>query len=127
MSAGDRNGLAGLSAAMTAGNTQTGINTGFGVGAADWLANEMVKDVTYSVITDVRVSVRVKGKVTQKTSANLSQGKETNTKQVYEQTTNWLRHTTRIASVADKVNLKFKEAKPVLVQQVSDQIAGIFE
>ena len=102
-------GLAGLSAMMATGNVQTGISTGFGVGAADWLANEMVKDVTYSVITDVRVSVRVKGKVTQQTSANLSQGKETTT------------------DVADKVNLKFKEAKPVLVKQVADQIAGIFD
>ncbi|WP_107517375.1 complement resistance protein TraT [Piscirickettsia salmonis] len=31
-----------------------------------------------------------------------------------------------IASVADKVNLKFSEAKPVLAKQVSKEISGIF-
>ena len=42
------------------------------------------------------------------------------------QKTNWMRYRTRIASVADKANLDFEEAKPVLIDGITKQIAGIF-
>jgi hypothetical protein len=72
------------------------------------------------------VSVKVNGEVTQTTQADLDQGSQTKTTQTYNQKTNWMRYRTRIASVADKANLDFEEAKPVLIDGITKQIAGIF-
>ncbi|APS84686.1 hypothetical protein AVM71_16400 (plasmid) [Piscirickettsia salmonis] len=119
-------GFTGVAAGLAAGSAGAGLAVGGATAAASWLADTLVKDVTYSMITDVQVSVKTDGKVTQMTKSNLTQGTESKTVQTYSQKTNWLRYKTRVASVADKVNLKFEEAKPVLVKQVSKEIAGIF-
>ncbi|MDA0910330.1 MAG: complement resistance protein TraT [Proteobacteria bacterium] len=118
-------GLAGVASGFAADSVGVGLGVGAGVGAVGWLADQMVEDVTYSMITDVQVSVKTDGTVTQTTQSNLSQGTQTNTTQTYNQKTNWLRYRTRIASVADQVNLDFKDAKPVLVKEVANEIAGI--
>lgn len=119
-------GLAGVAAGLAADSAGVGIGVGAGVGAVGWLADQMYSDVVYSMITDIQVSVRVNGEVTQTTDANLSQGSQTKTTQTYNQKTDWMRYRTRIASVADKANLHFDEAKPVLVDGITKQIAGIF-
>lgn len=119
-------GLAGVAAGYAADSAATGLGVGLGVGAVSFLADSFIKDVTYSMITDVQVSVRVRGSVSQQTRSHLSQGTQTTTVQTYQQKTHWMKYRTRIASVADKVNLKFNQAKPALVQHISQQIAGIF-
>ena len=119
-------GLAGATAGLAANSTGVGLGVGAGVGAVGWLADQMYSAVTYSMITDIQVSVRVSGEVMQTTNANLSQGSQTKTTQTYNQKTDWMRYRTRIASVADKANLHFDEAKPVLVDGITKQIAGIF-
>lgn len=119
-------GLAGITAGVVTDSAEAGLGVGIGVGALSWLSNEMIKDVTYSMITDIQVSVRVKGHVEQMTNAQLSQGTQTQRTQRYRQTTHWISYRTRIASVADKVNLKFEQAKPALVKHIASEIAGIF-
>ncbi|ALA26653.1 complement resistance protein TraT [Piscirickettsia salmonis] len=119
-------GFTGVAAGLATGSTGAGLAVGGITAAAGWLSDSLVKDVVYSMITDVQVSVKTDGKVTQTTHSKLSQGTESKTVQTYNQKTNWLRYKTRVASVADKVNLKFEEAKPVLVKQVSKEISGIF-
>jgi hypothetical protein len=57
---------------------------------------------------------------------HLSQGSSTSTTQSYNQTSNWLKYRTRIVSVANKVNLDFKDAKPELQAQIAKQVSGIF-
>ncbi|MGA2655638.1 MAG: complement resistance protein TraT, partial [Gammaproteobacteria bacterium] len=64
------------------------------------LANATTHDITYSVITDVQITEKLK-------SGNKV-------------------HKTRIASTANKVNLKFEQAEPELVEGLSRSIAGIF-
>jgi outer membrane lipoprotein SlyB len=72
------------------------------VGAAlGGLANATTQDVSYSVITDIQI--------TEKRSNGKTQV-----------------HTTRIASTANKVNLKFEQAEPELVEGLARSIAGIF-
>jgi hypothetical protein len=120
-------GLAGLAAGAASQSVGTGIGVGIGVGAVSWLADQVVKDVTFSMITDSQISVRVNGVVTQTTTAKLSQGEATHTQQAYQQKTHWVKYRARIASVADQVNLKFDDAKPTLVKQVSQELTGIFD
>lgn len=97
-------------------------------GTAAWLGGMLVKDVTYGITTDVQISVKLKKgqKVQQETNSNLQQGTSTNTHQDYQVTTNWIRYRTRLISYADKVNLDFKQAEPVLSKQLSAEIANIF-
>ena len=78
----------------------SGVGVGAGVAAVSWIADQYVQDKSYSLITDVQISVRKSDQ-------------------------SWTRYNTRIASVADKVNLKFEEAKPVLVTQIAQETAGI--
>ena len=93
--------LAGIGVGVLSGSAAWGVGVGLGVAAASWIADQMVKDKAYSLITDVQVSVQKPDK-------------------------SWKRYNTRVASEVDKVNLKFNEAKPVLVEQLSREIAGIF-
>lgn len=118
-------GLSGLSVGLASSSVGAGVGTGLAVGAASYIADSLVKDVTYSMITDVQVSVRTNGEVTQTTKANLAQGNSTSTTQTYHQKTNWMRYRTRIASIADQVNLDFDDAKPVLQKEVASEIAGM--
>lgn len=93
--------LAGVAVGYLAGSTAWGVGVGVGVAAASWLADEMVTNKTYSIITDVQVSVRNPDK-------------------------SWKKQKTRIASMANQVNLKFEDAKPVIIAQQAKEVAGIF-
>ena len=119
-------GFAGVAAGLAMDSAGAGLAVGGATSAIGWIADQVVEDVTYSMITDIRVSVRTDGKVTQSTESNLSQGTQSNVRQTYDVKSNWLRYQTRIASVADQVNLDFKDATPMLVKQTSAEIAGIF-
>jgi len=97
--------------------------------AAEMIAGSLVKDVTYAVITDVQISERSAKLVRQKTTSKLKQGGGTGTTRVTQQSeelSHWKRYRTRIASTADKVNLKFDEAKPVIVNGLVRSLSGLF-
>ena len=93
--------LAGVAVGYLAGSTAWGVGVGAGVAAASWLADTMITNKTYSIITDVQVTVN-----------NLNKTKK--------------QFNTRISSMANQVNLKFQDAKPVIVNQQAKEIAGIF-
>ncbi|OAJ33474.1 Lipoprotein YlpA precursor [Piscirickettsiaceae bacterium NZ-RLO1] len=88
-------GFTGVAAGLATGSAGAGLAVGGATAAASWLADTLVKDVTYSMITDVQVSVKTDGKITQTTKSNLSQGTESTTTQTYSQKTHWLRYKTR--------------------------------
>lgn len=119
-------GLAGLAAAYGGMSSMGSIGVGAGVGAASWIADQAVKNVAYSVITDVQVSVKTTGKVSTTQTAALKQGRSTVENQSFSSSANWLKYQTRIGTVAQKVNLKFPDAKPKINKQLGKQIAGIF-
>lgn len=95
-------------------------------GAASIAADALVKNVNYAMITDVQISEKTAHKIKQRTKASLKNGSTTNTVQDYSEESNYKRYRTRIVSNANKVNLKFSEAKPLLEHQVAKAIAGIF-
>lgn len=94
-------------------------------GAAEMIAGSMVKDVTFSVITDVMISEKTNDAVSESQHANLSKGKGTTVSQTISKESNRQRYQTRIASYANKVNLKFEEAAVPLQDGLSRSIAGI--
>jgi hypothetical protein len=89
--------IAGAAGAATAGVVAGGIVGGVATSAAD----NFVKDVNYSVISDVQlIQIMPNGKY------NIMK--------------------TRILSTANKVNLDFKEAMPILELGLSSSISGLF-
>ena len=119
-------GLAGLASFYSGGNVASSLGIGLGAGAVSWVTDQLVKNVAYSLITDVQISVKTPNSVASNHKANLQQGTSTVEFQDYKNSGNWLKYQTRVGTVAQKVNLKFADAKPVIVDQLSQQIAGIF-
>ncbi len=92
------------------------------------VTDAMVKDVVYSVIADVQISERAGNAmvVKEKTRSKLAQGNSGYKEITSTQKISWNRYQTRIVSTANKVNLKFEKACPLLVQGLSGSVAGIF-
>jgi hypothetical protein len=99
------------------------------VGAAvATVADAMVKDVVYTVIADVQISERAGNamQVKEKSKSKLAQGTSGYKEITSTQKIHWNRYQTRIVSTANKVNLKFEKAAPLLVEGLSRSLAGIF-
>ncbi len=91
--------LAGVVVGYATGSTAWGLGVGASVAAASWVADKMVTNKIYSLITDVEISVR--------------------------QNKIWSKYRTRVSSVAEKTNLKFEDAKPVLISKTAQQVGNI--
>ena len=112
---------AALGAGITAYNSSSAGAT-LGVGLA---ADAMVEDVNYTMITDVQISERAKTQVQTDNVAVLRQGTSGAKVQTSTETGNQHKYQTRVVSSANKVNLKFPEAQPVLEDQLAKSIANI--
>jgi len=107
--------------------------TGYGVaglvgGLVGSVANSLIKDVYFTMITDVEIRQRpaygetieqnMEGSSRQGNSASVNQNvKSSNAK--------WKIYRTRVVSTANKVNLDFEEAKPVLIKGLSRSLSGL--
>lgn len=124
--------IAGAVAGTAAGsftNSSTGmIAGGLAGGVIGLAADSLVKAVNYTMITDVLISERVgKGvKVKEQFKSNLVNGSASTTLQNYSKSSRYQKYRTRIVSNADKVNLKFPEARSALEQGLTKAISGIF-
>ncbi|KTD66461.1 Lipoprotein YlpA precursor [Legionella santicrucis] len=124
--------IAGAVAGTAAGsftNSSTGMIAGGLAGGVIGLASDsLVKDVNYTMITDVQISERVgKGvKVNEQFQSNLKNGSSSVTTQTSSRDSQYQRYRTRVVSNADKVNLKFPEARNALEQGLTKVISGIF-
>lgn len=122
--------LAGVGTGVAVGSLTNSSNAiiagGLAGGLASVAADALVKDVNYAMITDVQISERTNQKINQKTHASLQNGSATNTTQDYSEATNFKRYRTRIVSNADKINLKFEDARATLESNLAKAIAGIF-
>ena len=119
----------GLLGSAIASGAASGAIAGGAIGAgAGWISGMLVKNVTYSMITDVQVAQRTEdgALVTTDTKSNLAQGNSGTQTQSMHTKSNFVKYRTRIASTANKVNLDFNDAKPVLAKQMAHEIAGIF-
>ena len=97
-------------------------------GVIGMAADSLVKDVNYTMITDVQISERVgKGiKVNEQFQSHLKNGSSTVTSQRSSRDSQYQRYRTRVVSNADKVNLKFSDARVSLEQGLVKDISGIF-
>lgn len=119
---------AALGSGITAYNSSSGgaiLGVGLAAGLAGMAADAMVEDVNFTMVTDLQISERSKSKVTTDNVAALRQGTSGVKVQTSSEEGNRMKYQTRVVSNANKVNLKFEEAKPVLEAQLAKSVAGI--
>lgn len=119
---------AALGAGITAYNSNSGgaiLGIGLAAGLAGMAADALVEDVNYTMVTDLQISERSKNAVTTDHIAALRQGNAGIKLQTSSEEGNRMKYQTRVVSNANKVNLKFEEAKPVLEAQLAKSVAGI--
>ena len=119
---------AALGAGITAYNSSSAgatLGVGLAAGLVGMAADAMVEDVNYTMITDVQIAERTKTQVQTDNVAVLRQGTSGAKVQTSTETGNQLKYQTRVVSNANKVNLKFPEAQPVLEDQLAKSIANI--
>lgn len=119
---------AALGAGITAYNSNSAgaaLGVGLATGLVGMAADAMVEDVNYTMVTDVQIAERTKAAVRTDNVAALRQGTSGAKIQTSTEDGNQHKYQTRIVSNANKVNLKFDEAKPVLEDQLAKSIANI--
>ncbi|HBR1504460.1 MULTISPECIES: conjugal transfer complement resistance protein TraT [Klebsiella pneumoniae complex] len=119
---------AALGAGITAYNSSSAgatLGVGLAAGLVGMAADAMVEDVNYTMITDVQIAERTKAQVQTDNVAVLRQGTSGAKVQTSTETSNQHKYQTRVVSNANKVNLKFPEAQPVLEDQLAKSIANI--
>jgi hypothetical protein len=110
-------------------NSGTGmIAGGLAGGVIGLAADSLIKDVNYTMITDVQISERVGSgvRVSEQFQSHLKNGNSTMVSQASSKDSRYQRYRTRVVSNADKVNLKFAEARPLLEQGLVKVISEIF-
>ncbi|EGZ4585164.1 complement resistance protein TraT [Salmonella enterica subsp. enterica serovar Teko] len=119
---------AALGSGITAYNSNSAgatLGVGLAAGLVGMAADAMVEDINYTMITDVQIAERTKATVTTDNVAALRQGTSGAKIQTSTESGNQHKYQTRVVSNANKVNLKFEEAKPVLEDQLAKSIANI--
>ncbi|HHA1672044.1 TPA: conjugal transfer complement resistance protein TraT [Enterobacter roggenkampii] len=119
---------AALGTGITAYNSSSAgatLGVGLAAGLAGMAADAMVEDVNFTMITDVQIAERTKAQVQTDNVAALRQGTSGVKVQTSTETGNQHKYQTRVVSNANKVNLKFEEAQPVLEDQLAKSIASI--
>ncbi|HIP12275.1 MAG TPA: hypothetical protein EYG73_06105 [Arcobacter sp.] len=99
------------------------------IGAAIGFAAEtMIKDIYITMITDVEIRQRALENETISEHSKLisKQGTSGKDEQIIRtKNVQWKKYRTRVVSVANQVNLNFKEAQPELVKALVKSISGI--
>ena len=111
------------------GSSRTGAALGLAGAALGFVGDALVKDVFYVMVTDLQIRERpLDGEViTQTQEADLAQGSSSKVKQdIKGGKVKWKTYRTRIVSTANKMNLEFAEAQPVLESALSRSMSGIF-
>lgn len=119
---------AALGAGITAYNSNSAgatLGVGLAAGLVGMAADAMVEDVNYTMVTDVQIAERTSTKVQTDNVVVLRQGTSGAKVQTSSETGNQHKYQTRIVSNANKVNLKFPEAQPVLEDQLAKSISNI--
>lgn len=116
----------GLAGAAIGDSTEAAIAGAVVGGAVDFFSNTLVKDVTYTLTTDIQISEKSNTAVTTRGSQTLRQGSRGKSSQSFQEVNDRKVYQTRAVAFANKVNLEFEEALPLLQARLAEVISGIF-
>lgn len=119
-------GVGAMLGAQRSGGVYTAAGWGIAVSTVATIADALVKDISYAMVTDIMITERTGKDVKVITRNVVKQGSSGGRTSISEENMNTDKYSTRILSIANKVNLKFEEATPVLEDELVRSIAGIF-
>ena len=108
---------------------KTAAAVGLAGAALGFVGDALVEDTIYTMVTDLQIRERPLAgeKITQTQQAALTNGSATTVKQnISGGKVKWKTYRTRIISTAEKMNLKFADARPVLEKALARSISGTF-
>lgn len=117
--------MGGTLAAVAGGDDAAILGLGLAGSMVGVAIDAMVKDVYFTIITDLQISERSTDNVHELNVSNLVQGSNSRKVQASKNQNHWKKYQTRIISTANKVNLKFEEANPILVAELVSAISGM--
>lgn len=119
-------GIGALLGGQRSGGVYTAIGWGLAAATVSTIVDSLVTDVKYAMVTDILITEKTGNKVTYTTKNRTRQGSTGETTSTTKGTSNVEKYSTRVLSIANKVNLKFNEAVPTLENELVSVIAGIF-
>lgn len=119
-------GIGGTLAAYNTGSMNSAIGIGLLGGIVGTAVDSLIEDVQYVMITDLVVSERTGRTVNVENINMIKQGTRGVSSVTSQSTSGMNRYQTRVVSTANKVNLKFEEATPMLENELERSISNIF-
>lgn len=119
-------GIGGVLGAYNTGSANTAIGLGLIGGVAATAADALIEDTYYVMITDIVVSEKTDKKVGVDNVNLIKQGTRGVAATKSVDSGNMNKYQTRVVSTANKVNLKFEEAIPLLERELINSISNIF-
>lgn len=93
---------------------------------AGTVLDSLVHNVTYTVLTNIQIQERLDHPMQQADKSVIQQGTNSTSVVTSNQVTNWNTYRTRMVSTAQRVNLSFEKASPMMIASMSQSISGIF-
>lgn len=115
--------------AHSTGSSDRGsLNAGLAVGAASFIADTLVKDVTYMLVVDVQIKEKTaNGAIVRKdTRIDTKVSDAGGSTQSVSEASDRKEYRTRIVTVANQVNLKLEEAQPTMFKKTAYAMSGFF-
>ena len=119
-------GVGGALGAYNTGSVNSAIGLGLVGGVVATAADALVEDVYYVMVTDIVISEKTNKKVTIDNVNLIKQGTRGVAATTSVNSGNMNKYQTRVVSTANKVNLKFEEATPLLEVELINTISNIF-
>lgn len=121
-------GVIGGAAGGWAGAGYGGLAGGLAGGLVETVANAAVKDVTYMVITDIEIAEKTADGelIKQDSQQDAKQGIGGSRRQSSSKVVDMKKYRTRVVSTANKANLEYEEAAPLLTDGLTRSISGLF-
>jgi hypothetical protein len=97
-------------------------------GATETVTGSLVKDVVFMVVTDVQLVEKAADGVIvrQDSQQSIAQGMGGTQQQTTSEVTKNKKYRTRVVSTANKANLEYEEAAPVLTEGLTRALSGLF-
>ncbi|MCQ8213026.1 complement resistance protein TraT [Cetobacterium somerae] len=119
-------GVGGALGAYNTGSVNSAIGLGLVGGVVATAADALVEDVYYAMVTDIVISEKTNKKVIIDNVNLIKQGTRGIAATTSVNSGNMNKYQTRVVSTANKVNLKFEEATPLLEVELINAISNIF-
>lgn len=117
-----------MAVGASGGHSDAALGAGLAVGAASFIADAMVKDVTFMLVVDIQIKERAnEGVIVRKdTRVDTKVSDAGGSTQTVSEATDRKEYRTRIVTTANQVNLKLEECRDQMFNKTAYAMSGFF-